>query len=149
MAFLCAQKCRDSGGKTAVFFSVICVSRRSGVFFHAEDNGRSRAVKPPKTTLFKTKGRRCGNGGISHRQDARLHGHVKSSSAQHGIIPESERASVAHAVIAGQLGLHHKGTCPYLQGRCGQYLCRCAGAGGTRVCDPRARPRSKRSARLD
>ena len=102
-----------------------------------------------RTTVFKTKGRRCGNGGISHRQDARLHGHVKSSSAQHGIIPESERASVAHAVIAGQLGLHHKGTCPYLQGRRGQYLRRCAGVRGTRVCDPRARPRGKRSARLD
>lgn len=99
MAFLYARKCRDSSRKTTVFLSVFCISRRSWEFFHAEDNKRSRAVQPPKTTLFKTKGRRCGNGGISHRQDARLHGHVKSSSAQHGIIPESERASVAHAVL--------------------------------------------------
>ena len=66
----------------------------------------------------------------------KTHGHVKPSSAGYVPVAESKGASFPHVVPAGELGLHHEGAFPYLQGRYRQYQWRHPGAGGTRLSDP-------------
>ena len=75
-----------------------------------------RQTKRQKSTLFIFRGRRCEDGYIPYRKDQRLHGHVQLPSAGYVAVAESERAFISHAVPAGELGLHHEGPCPYLQG---------------------------------
>ena len=75
-----------------------------------------RQTKRQKSTLFIFRGRRCEDGCIPYRKDQGLHGHVQLSSAGYVAVAESEGAFISHAVPAGELGLHHEGPCPYLQG---------------------------------
>ena len=76
-----------------------------------------RRTNHPKSTLFIFTGRRCEDGCIPYRKDQRLHGHVQLSSAGYVAVAESEGTSIPYAVPARELGLHHEGACPYLQGR--------------------------------
>ena len=108
----------------------------------------NRRLFSSKSTLFIFRGRRCEDGCIPYRKDQGLHGHVQLPSAGYVAVAESERAFISHAVPAGELGLHHEGPCPYLQGRHRQHQRRHPGAGGARLPDPFACPQRKRAARL-